>query len=177
MLLAEECEAGKAVLFSLAATKDQATTTAVIRAGAQTVDIAFEGLSTESLRTIGALPAIEVEAEQAVEKALEEAAEEGAPGLPLITGMSLFWLVLAVSIGGMLLLALMVVVRGKVGRADDEEQQARATTYKRQVEGMVLIMVIVAIILLGITEKVSDQGLISVLAAIVGYAVARAATT
>lgn len=176
MSLAAEC-VGKTVLFRLAATEDQATTSAVIKAGAQTVEIAFEGLSDESLRAIGALPAIEVEAEQAVEKALEEAAEEGAPGLPLITGMNLFWLVFAVSLGGMVLLALMVVVRGKVGRAGDEEQQARATTYKRQVEGMILIMVIVAIILLGISEKIGDQGLVSVLAAIVGYAVARAATT
>jgi len=176
MSLAAEC-VGKTVLFRLAATEDQATTSVVIKAGTQTVDIAFEGLSTESLRAIGALPAIEVEAEQAVEKALEEAAEEGAPGLPLIAGSNLFWLVLLLSLTGMALLGLMVYVGRATAAVGDEARQAQARTYKRQVEGMILIMVIVAIILLGITEKVTDQGLVSVLAAIVGYAVARATTT
>lgn len=193
MSLAAEC-VGKTVLFRLSATEDQATTSAVIKAGAQTVAIAFEGLSTESLRAIGALPAIEVEAEEAVEEALEEA---GAP-VALITGGKLFALVLAVSLGGMFLLACMVAAkvcqplllscckkraRGDGGSATpnaqeqtaaEEERKAQELTYRRQIEGMVLIMVIVAIILLGISEKVSDEGLISVLAAIVGYAAGRA---
>lgn len=202
MLLAEECPVGETVVFSLARTGDRAATTAVIRAGRQTITVAFEGLSTESLQAIGAAPpAIDEEAEAAVEKALEEA---GAP-VALITGTSLFWLVLAVSIGGMVLLLCMVGakvcqplllsrckkrVRGdghsatadaqdETG-ADDEdepteqERKAQELTYRRQIEGMILIMVIVAIILLGITEKVSDEGLISVLAAIVGYCAGRA---
>lgn len=221
MSLITKC-VGKPVFFRLAATEDQATTSAVIKAGAQTVDIAFEGLSDESLRAIGALPAIEVEAEQAVEKALEEAAEEVGAPVALITGTNLFWLVLAVSIGGMVLLLCMVGAKlcqphlplllswcKKRARRDEksatpdaqeqtaaddknepsaeerkaqeqtaaddkEEREAQELTYRRQIEGMVLILVIVAIIILGITEKVSDEGLISVLAAIVGYCAGRA---
>ena len=188
MSLAEECPARETVFFDLTAAEERATTEVVIEAGAQTVEIAFEGLSDESLRAIGAAPPV---------------IEPPDPDRPLIDGAKLFWLVLAVSIGGMFLLLCMVAAKlcqphlplllswckkrvrgaGENATADDknepsaEERKDQELTYRRQIEGMVLILVIVAIIILGITEKISDQGLVSVLAAIVGYALGRATTS
>jgi len=181
MSLTREC-AGKPVFFRLAVTEDQTTTPATIEAGAQTVDIAFEGLSDESLQAIGAGPTtVEEKAQEAVKEALEE---EGAP-VALITGDSLLVVVLFISVGGMALLGSMVFLkavetclraRRKAGGGEEQTAPDKEAelTYRRQVEGMVLIMVIVALILLGLSEKISDEGVISVLAAVVGYTVGRA---
>ena len=50
-------------------------------------------------------------------------------------------------------------------------------SYRRQIEGMVMVLVVVAVILLGVKEKIGEEGLVSVLAAIAGYAVGRATST
>ena len=59
-------------------------------------------------------------------------------------------------------MALMVIMRDKVD-------------YRSQIQGLILVLVLVAVIVLGIAEKIGDQGLVSILAAIAGYGVARAA--
>jgi hypothetical protein len=66
------------------------------------------------------------------------------------------------------LLALMVLVRRGGG------DNAQEGMFRCQIEGMILMMVVVAVILLGVTEKIGQEGLVSVLAAITGYAVGRA---
>ena len=63
-----------------------------------------------------------------------------------------------------LLLTIMVVSEGEA-----------ANQYRRQVEALVMTSVVVALIILGLAEKVGDQGLVSILGTIAGYSVARAA--
>lgn len=84
---------------------------------------------------------------------------------PLVTGWSLFALLVVVVVSGTVLL-LTTVVRTSPSRGG-------AGPFRSQVEGMVLSMVVVAVIILGVTGKLTDEGLASVLAAIVGYAVGR----
>ena len=54
-----------------------------------------------------------------------------------------------------------------------QDTSSEEVSYRRQIEGMVLVMVIVAIIMLGVIDKIGDEGLVSVLAAIVGYTLGR----
>lgn len=101
---------------------------------------------------------------------------------PLIRGQTLLILLLTVIVGGILLLGLMVCARAwsrkpatGQGAVADQDKEYEGT-YKRQIEGIILVMVVVAIILLGVTDKIGQEGLVSVLAAITGYAVGRAAS-
>lgn len=191
MSLSRDCQVGKTLFFRPADTNDQATTTAVIEEGTQAVAIVFEGLSVKSLLAMGVVAPL-----------TEEPPEEKVAERPLIDGDKLFWLVLSISVGGMMLLAMMTQAKipgaalggrvvakvfglgGQTAAGDEggepptggQQQKGSEPSFKHQIEGMVLILVIVAIIILGITEKIGDQGLVSVLAAIVGYAVGRATT-
>jgi uncharacterized membrane protein YgcG len=91
---------------------------------------------------------------------------------PLITGDTLFFLLLAVAGLAILLLGLIV---WRIGRSP--APTGGNDLYKPLIEGMVLVMVVVAVIILGVAGKLTQEGLASILAAIVGYAVGRAAGT
>lgn len=109
-----------------------------------------------------------------VEDAAEEAAREATQQLQqedqsLVTGANLFWLLVVVVLCGTTLL-FMTVLRTRPSHAGPGP-------FRSQVEGMVLSMVVIAVIVLGVTGKLTDEGLASVLAAIVGYAVGRSAST
>jgi hypothetical protein len=83
------------------------------------------------------------------------------PESPLIIGDTLVFLLGAVAIAGVLLLGLMVWrLGGGTVPAD----------MRSLVEGMVLVMVTVAVIILDAAGKVTQEGLAPVLAATVGYA-------
>jgi IPT/TIG domain len=144
--VSEDCQVGSTLEFFRAATTDQAETTVVIDGGPQEANIAFGAEAT-------AAPLSPAE-----------------PSRPL-EGTDLY-VVVAVVVGApTILLGLMVWFGRHGGRRT--RGQAEADQYGRQIEGMVLIMVILAVILLGVTDKIGSDGLISVLAAIVGYAVGR----
>lgn len=158
LTIESQCQVDTTVEFLLAATNDQAITQVTVQEGTQSKNIAFEQMSLEALQAIGAV-------EQVAEAVEEEASKQASA--PLITGNSLAWLLGAVVVGELLLLALMVMMTGS--QADALRQDA----FKRQVEAMVLLGVTVAIIMLGVAQKIGSEGLVSVLAAIVGYTVGR----
>lgn len=81
---------------------------------------------------------------------------------PLISGKRLNGLLTLVVIFGIALLALMVF--RKLG----DEAHSRPV-----IAGMVLVMVVVAVIILGVSGKITEEGLSAILAAIVGYAAGR----
>jgi hypothetical protein len=97
-------------------------------------------------------------------------AQEAEPADPLITGDNLLILLIVVVAGAMILLGLMAyatLVREVTGNREE---------FLPLVQGMVLVTVVVAVILLGISGKVTEEGLATILAAIVGFAVGRATT-
>lgn len=146
LTVSEDCALGSQLEFFLAASGEQAATVVPIEAGQQTANVAFEAQPTQP-------PVVEV------------------PSEPL-TGSDL-WVVLGVVVGpAMLLLGLMV---WRVARNGKPRERTR-TQYRREIEGMVLVMVVVAVILLGVTDKIGSDGLVSVLAAIVGYTLGRDAS-
>ncbi len=101
----------------------------------------------------------------AVDAALAERGEQ-----PLVEAGKLT-LLLALAIAGVLmLLGLMVWVRYR-GTSNGID----GLPFRRQIEGMVLVMVVLAVIILGVTEKIGQEGLVSVLAAIAGYSITKAA--
>jgi hypothetical protein len=161
----EECGEGTAITFALTATGDQAPTPVTVDAGEQIADIAFEGLSLESLQAIGA----------------EEPPPEviTLPSAPL-TGRDLYAVTLIAVIPAMILLLIMVLKAspGRKGPENQHDSPARParvvrSDYRSQVEGMILVTVVLAVILLGVTDKIGSDGLVSVLAAIVGYTLGR----
>jgi hypothetical protein len=83
---------------------------------------------------------------------------------PLLTEEKLTVIVLTMIISSTLILALLMY-RVKPG-----------IDVRKQTEAMILVAVITAIIILGVTAKIGSDGLISVLAAILGWTAARAAT-
>ncbi len=82
---------------------------------------------------------------------------------PLIEGTDLLYLLIVVSGLALMLLAWMVWVTRK-GNTGDRE------THIVMIHGMVLVTVVVAVILLGVSGKITEEGLATILAAIVGFA-------
>ena len=87
----------------------------------------------------------------------------------LIKGDNLVYLLGGIVGSAVLLLALMVF-----GRMTDKSSSEGI--FRQQIEGLILVLVVVAVIVLGVTEKIGDQGLVSILAAIAGYAVGRSSS-
>jgi len=85
----------------------------------------------------------------------------------LIDGQALVLLLGLIVSSAVFLLAIMVY--GRLG----QQQPSMEGLFRQQIEGLVLVLVVVAVIVLGVTEKIGDQGLVSILAAIAGYAVGR----
>lgn len=99
------------------------------------------------------------------------------PSSPL-TGKDLYVVVGVTVLPATVLLILMVWKLGpKNGKSVDDEESSTAEraagNYRSQIEGMVLVMVVLSVILLGVTDKIGSDGLVSVLAAIVGYTVGK----
>ncbi len=57
------------------------------------------------------------------------------------------------------------------------EEKRKNPDFRFQIEGMVLVLVVLAVIILGVTEKIGQEGLVSVLAAIAGYAAGKQSST
>lgn len=57
--------------------------------------------------------------------------------------------------------------------ADDKFQASRVKVFRWMVEGLVMSFVVIALIALGAAGKIEAQGIVSVLAAMVGYAAGR----
>lgn len=100
------------------------------------------------------------------------------PGEPL-EGPDLYVVVLSTVLPATVLLVVMVLMKGNSrkrgtpsGGGSTSEDQGDGN-YRSQIEGMVLVMVVLSVILLGVTGKIGSDGLVSVLAAIVGYTVGR----
>ena len=92
------------------------------------------------------------------------------PLVPLLEGDDLLLLLIVVVALAMVLLALIVFTVGRSAKMNAGDREA----YLPLVQGMVLVTVVVAVILLGISGKLTAEGLASILAAIVGFAVGRA---
>jgi hypothetical protein len=103
--------------------------------------------------------------------AFAQETEPTQPADPLIKGSDLLILLIVVVAAAMILLGFMVyaaVVRKSSGSGEE---------YLPLIQGMVLVTVVVAVILLGISGKITAEGLATILAAVVGFAVGQAATS
>lgn len=96
-----------------------------------------------------------------------------APGTS-ITGDRVFWLVIAsvaaawsVLVGVLLLFKMAI---RELRDADGIEKLGRPA-----LEGITLVMVVVAVIILGIQDRIGDQGIVGILSAIVGFLLGRTA--
>jgi uncharacterized membrane protein YgcG len=102
-------------------------------------------------------------------KVVEEKSE------PLITGDRVFWLVMAS------LLAAWSILLGLLGlfwwamRWEEGQTSGLERLGRPAIEGITLVMVVVAVIILGIQAVIGDQGVVAILSAIVGYTLGRAA--
>jgi hypothetical protein len=169
--LSGSCPAESSVQFFLAATGDQAATDVTVKGDVQTADIAFEDLPPESLQAIGpGVPAAAEAAKQVVDEAAKQALADRIDR-PLVTSDNLFALVLVVvgAVAG--LLALMV---GATLWSHLKDKSPGEMGFSHQIQAMVLVMVVVAVIILGVTDKVDPEGLVAILGAIAGYGVGRA---
>ena len=109
----------------------------------------FTGLSDVELQRLGITATVE--------------SGDGQQAEPLLEKTTLTIILLTVIVvTAMVLMVLMF--KAASGNAD----------VKKQTEAMILVGVIIAIILLGVTGKVGSDGLVSVLAGIVGWTAARA---
>jgi hypothetical protein len=109
----------------------------------------FTGLSEVELQKLGITAAAE--------------SGDGQQAEPLLERTTLTIILLAVILVTALVL-MYLMYKAASGNAD----------VKKQTEAMILVGVIIAIILLGVTGKVGSDGLVSVLAGIVGWTAARA---
>ena len=107
---------------------------------------------------------------------MEEAAETGSLVVSeqfvpsLLSGFQITVLVVFAFGMGAALLALMIFRVGTYAAST-------GGIFARQIEALVLLMVIVALVILGVSQLIDEQGIVSILAAIAGYGVGRASVT
>jgi hypothetical protein len=170
--LSSECS-GKTVQFLLAAREDIEGATIDFEGPGQVQNVDFGDLSEELLSEFGVGGvAVSGAVEDAVVEALKEKGEQ-----PLIEATQLWWIMFTAIMGAFALLAYMVQRRGEAMKLFIEkgiDTDKVEGPFKRQIEAMVLVMVVLSVIILGVTEKIGEEGLVSVLAAIAGYGVGRA---
>lgn len=145
------CTRGETVQFFLGDTETGllASEQIELEGGAQQVDISF--------------------ATDGVVQQVDQVGEiEQTRAQSLIEHPYVFWLLFTVIVGAVLLLGVMVFAYS--GLAGGQ----RESNYRRQVEGLVLLMVVVSISILGVTGKITPEGLTAVLGAITGYAIGQA---
>lgn len=162
------CIRGTSVKFFLPPTGKEAVGGVLLLASVQESDVSFEGLSAEELVTIGAGALTSFGQDNPAEDLLETQSEiEKQQTKPLIE--SVFPLLALIISLCFALLGLMVLKHKPASSEADE-----FSGYRRQVEATVLVLALVALVVLGLGEKIESEGLVSVLAAIVGYTAARA---
>lgn len=193
------CTPGSSISVLLAATPEEAPIAAEIPQGPATVDLAFNGVSDEAIAAIAAEAAITGTAGDGTTTTDTPTSSEAPPSL--LRDGELFLLLTTIVAATVLLLVVMVVARLFESRkrlkflesvAEWNESGTEALVkligpegelpeyrlFPRQlIEGMVLSVVIIAILVLGSTGRVTQEGLVSVLAAIVGYAAGRASSS
>jgi hypothetical protein len=163
LILARECGRGRVVDFVLD-TGDRSSTQVTIPS-AEPVEVEFDQLSSTVLQALGVEETVSTEPPPVIE----------SPSAPL-SGWDLYVVVFVVVLPAAILLLLMVMSEGR-GLAKGGMSDKQTFDFRPQIEGMVLVMVVLAVILLGVTDKIGSDGLISVLAAIVGYTVGRQITS
>jgi hypothetical protein len=193
------CTPGSSVSVLLAATPGEAPVAAEVPQGPATVDLSFTGVSDEAMAAIAAEAAITGTPGEGTSTTDPPPRPEGPPSL--LGDGELFLLLTTIVTATVLLLVVMVIARLFESRkrlkflesvADWKEPGTEALVkligpegelpeyrlFPRQlIEGMVLSVVIIAILVLGSTGRVTQEGLVSVLAAIVGYAAGRASSS
>jgi hypothetical protein len=135
----------------------------------------FVGLTDDQLGALGLL-ALEEAAEGAAQDAIDQAARDALrqqTDRPPLESWQVFGLALAVIVSATLLLSLMVLALLKTGAAASGVAQALLGRQRLLVEGMVRVTVVVAVVILSISKTLTAEGSVSVLAAILGYAVGR----
>ena len=144
-----------------AATQDVAAVAAdVATATDQVADIAEEAAQASD-KTAAAT--------EKVAEAVQEL-QAVAPGAnPLLEEWSLFGLLVIFGLSSALVLAFVTWTNSQV--AQDEQQ--RGTT-RSVIEVTVLSLVILAVVTLGMADKITSEGIVSVIAAVAGYAIGRA---
>lgn len=167
--LSDECDVGGELTVTIAATGTIAADAITYEGSGQVVNIPFDDLSESALLELGVITAgvEEVVQEQVAEQVTKELTEQGQSAL--ITGVTLVVVLVVAILGGFALLMIMVI------RA--REEKGKNPDFRFQIEGMVLVMVVLAVIILGVTEKIGQEGLVSVLAAIAGYAAGKQSST
>jgi hypothetical protein len=176
--VATDCPPQTQVVFVLDAIEEDADQGHELTDGIQNLDIQFSGISAEDMASLGVTAAAGDGDESSVVDAVEgvanavAASSEASTRRPLITDWQLFSILLIIVVGTGLL--LMTLARRPRTAADAGAGEGGNYQYTRRlIEGLVLTEVLVAVIILGVTGKVSSEGVISVLAAITGYAIGK----
>jgi hypothetical protein len=169
LILASECRPGVEVRFRLDTGDTSSTQVSVPSAEeAQPIVVEFVELSTTDLQALGVVAADE-----------EGPVVGETPPSPPLTGRDLYVVVLGAILPALGLLFLMAWLMGRPPKKDTnvDTNDRKIGHFRRQIEGLILVMVVLAIILLGVTDKIGSDGLVSVLAAIVGYTIGRQGRT
>jgi hypothetical protein len=144
-----ECKGATQVSYRIDGMNAQTTTVDEIKEGLSNLTVGFSGLNDEELVKLGLA-----------------IASGDIQQVPLISQASLQWiLILTVVVGAAVLLTLIVV---------SSRSSNPPASFQMPTEALILLTVIIAVIILGVTGKIGSDGLISVLAAIVGWTAARA---
>ncbi len=120
-----------------------------------------------------------IDAAVVVAAAAAEAVEAADADKPLLDeGAQTFVVLLAVVLTATALFAFMVLLGYRLAVKSLTRKPGVCVpelSFRRQVEALVLVSVIAAVIILGVANKIESDGMISILAAIVGFGIARAA--
>ncbi|MDO8145191.1 hypothetical protein [Isoptericola sp. 178] len=166
LILPAECGPGATAVFRVDTGSESGTVVEITEDPRLTATVDFQ-LSDAELEALG------LQAEPSPELTVVP------PSSPL-EGWDLFVVVALTVLPATALLTFMVMTVARKNRqmasADSKEAERAAGAFRSQIEGMILVMVVLAVILLGVTDKIGSDGLVSVLAAIVGYTVGRQAS-
>ncbi|MDO8148830.1 hypothetical protein Q6350_10340 [Isoptericola sp. b515] len=165
LILPAECGPGATAVFRVDTGSESGTVVEITEDPRLTATVDFQ-LSDAELEALG------LQAQPSPDVAVVQTS-------PPLQGTDLRVVVLSTVIPATLLLVVMVLMKGSFWRrgapsgGGSTSEDKGDGSYRSQIEGMVLVMVVLSVILLGVTGKIGSDGLVSVLAAIVGYTVGR----
>jgi hypothetical protein len=195
MPLVSPCEPGTATTVILLAAPDAATLRIDALAARTETELAFTDLADDALSAVARdAAATGTPGDVTDTPTTGETIDRPAS---LLSESNLFLLLIAIFGATIVLLGIMVVARWQVAtqpfrtvRSIEEWPEDRRVAWEQVlskqgdasmrvfprflIEGLVLAMVVIALLVLGTAGRVTQEGLVSVLAAIVGYAAGRA---
>ena len=177
VLLGDGCPAGTKVTFRLVAVElDEHPERVTLIEMGQDVTIAFEDLDTSDLLAVGVLTepeAVEDAVADVVAAAETTAAaakdlENAQGGDPVLTNAMILTIVIIAVVGAFVVLSLLAKLKF-LGRAIGVD-------FRQEVQALILIVILAAILLLGMSGKMPPQGITAVLSLIAGFALGQYAS-